>query len=107
MERVIAMEQIGEDKIAINRDTFNAIMEMVLCLTADIIIPENVDREKSDLVKVLALWLATVARLSDMAMFDAESFSEMAESLDSRVRCEVVRTDISKSTKATDKRRYS
>ena len=74
MNNEVYIEQIDEDKIAIDRESFKVVMEAVLGATANIVIPESVDRKNNPMVQLVTVTLATIHMLSEMALFDPETF---------------------------------
>ena len=73
-QNIIKIEWVDEDKITIDRESFKVVMEAVFEATANIVIPESVDRKNNPMVQLVTVTLATIHMLSEMALFDPETF---------------------------------
>ena len=86
--KTVKLEQLGEEKIAIERESFELIQELVATTAADIIIPKDVDRKTSKQVMLIAATIATTMSLTTLALYEPEKFTEIMDDLDT-AKCTV------------------
>lgn len=80
--KVVKLEQIGDNKIAIEKDSFEVIQAAVAVTAANIIIPDDVDRTTDKYAQLVAAVIATTTTLTIMALYAPEAFTEVMENSD-------------------------
>ena len=79
-ERQVVIEQMGDNKVAIDSKSLKNIMRMVSLMTAQICIPNDVDKDDPR-VEFLSTILTIEEKLTSLALYDSESFTELLEKM--------------------------